>query len=316
MEDGCQWSVWADVSHMSNEMGLVRVACRDGRGEANVGLRCSWMRGAPSLLFVTTKAVEEGQEMLACEGEASAIHRGGEREGGNSSACCDPPFRQWPARLVYSNAPRYRGPQHLYSYTRLCKTNGVSVRMVDDAGHPASGQRGLFAERGMRPGEVVGEYCGVVVHSKHTGGYVACLVGYAGDASSGGLRALLGGQTMVGIDAETAGNEMRMTNDYRGVGQRGASCCFSRGWVRGCPALFVVTVREVGEGEELLLDYGELYWKHFLRGGADGDVDDDGDCEPQAGHAGQVNAQGNDEELLELERGLLEMVMQAEEELE
>jgi hypothetical protein len=93
----------------------------------------------------------------------------------------------------------------------------------------------------------------------HSGDYVACLLGHQGDAGAG-LRALLVGSTMLGIDAGRAGNQMRMINDYRGIAAA-SNCAFARVWLRGMPALVVVVVAPVAAGEEFLLDYGALYWE-------------------------------------------------------
>lgn len=131
-------------------------------------------------------------------------------------------------------------------------------------------------------------------------------VGYAGDAA-GSLRSLLGAATMLGIDAGRGGNETRMTNDYRGIGSV-ANCNFSRSWLRGSPALFVITVADVPEGHEFLLDYGELYWKHALR--LSGSQETGDSKEVTTSTEGGVTA----EDLLAVERDLLEMLSQAEEE--
>ena len=64
-----------------------------------------------------------------------------------------------------------------------------------------------------------------------------------------------------GVDAEHMGNELRMINDYRGVpGATGPNCKFSRTAIRGFRAALIVAIRPIAVGEELLLDYGAVYW--------------------------------------------------------
>jgi len=63
------------------------------------------------------------------------------------------------------------------------------------------------------------------------------------------------------IDAGGAGNETRFINDFRGNEQGRANCCFSQTYIAGRPALMVVVTQDVHEGEELLVDYGEAFWK-------------------------------------------------------
>ena len=345
---GPLFCICADVSEMSNEMGLLRTAGRGGQVQGgcdlrpNVAVRCVWVRGMPSLIVVSTRAIKEGDELLldaaqpnAILGTRSELNQGVVGDGVGSEChqsndqgpvadtfkekqspassssisrrmCQQPPFKQWPSHLVYSRSPSYSrvAPNCRVAWT-LGDVNGVAIGVIDDANHPAVGQCGLFASRQLGMASVVGEYTGTVTLGKHTGGYVACLVGYAGDASLGSLRSLLGGQTMVGIDAETRGNEVRMTNDHRGVSSDGPNCSFSRGWARGGPALFVTTMREIAEGEELLLDYGELYWEHATKARQD-----------SSGFEGMGRRGGcevDEEDLALLENDLLEMVMQAEE---
>ena len=63
------------------------------------------------------------------------------------------------------------------------------------------------------------------------------------------------------IDAAEAGNETRFINDYRRHPQGRPNCCFSQTYLAGRPALVVVVVEDVGEGEELLIDYGDTFWR-------------------------------------------------------
>ena len=64
------------------------------------------------------------------------------------------------------------------------------------------------------------------------------------------------------IDAAEAGNETRFINDFRDTPQGRPNCCFSQTYLAGRPAIMVVAVEDVREGEELLIDYGEAFWRH------------------------------------------------------
>ena len=62
------------------------------------------------------------------------------------------------------------------------------------------------------------------------------------------------------LDAGDSGNELRFVNDYRGV----AACAnaeFQQATIRSMPAQMLVVTRLVRTGEELLVDYGEDYWR-------------------------------------------------------
>jgi len=61
------------------------------------------------------------------------------------------------------------------------------------------------------------------------------------------------------------GNELRMINDFRGVpGATGHNCRFSRAAIRGFRAALIVAIKPIAPNQELLLDYGEVYWRQEL----------------------------------------------------
>ena len=61
------------------------------------------------------------------------------------------------------------------------------------------------------------------------------------------------------LDAETAGNELRFVNDYRGIGAS-ANVCFQPATIQSLPSQMLVVTRPVKTGEPFLADYGEDYW--------------------------------------------------------
>mmetsp|Transcript_11254 Transcript_11254/g.38430 ORF Transcript_11254/g.38430 Transcript_11254/m.38430 type:complete len:197 (-) Transcript_11254:1527-2117(-) len=135
-----------------------------------------------------------------------------------------------------------------FCVTRL---QGVQVRFIHHDGHPCKGQRGLFAIRVWEPFEVLGEYCGVVKVPNDQ---------EARQCDSDYAVAVYKSATWTPfIDASRAGNETRFINDFRGVAGS-PNCKFSQSHVGGRPAILVVITRQVKEEEELLVDYGDVYW--------------------------------------------------------
>mmetsp|Transcript_11252 Transcript_11252/g.38413 ORF Transcript_11252/g.38413 Transcript_11252/m.38413 type:complete len:170 (-) Transcript_11252:1674-2183(-) len=125
------------------------------------------------------------------------------------------------------------------------------VRFIHHDGHPCKGQRGLFAIRVWEPFEVLGEYCGVVKVPNDQ---------EARQCDSDYAVAVYKSATWTPfIDASRAGNETRFINDFRGVAGS-PNCKFSQSHVGGRPAILVVITRQVKEEEELLVDYGDVYW--------------------------------------------------------
>ena len=66
-----------------------------------------------------------------------------------------------------------------------------------------------------------------------------------------------------------SGGYARLANDYRRQGMSTEeaaafkTCSFVEVTVDGGTRVFVVTIREVIQGEELLLDYGDEYWPAY-----------------------------------------------------
>lgn len=123
-------------------------------------------------------------------------------------------------------------------------------RVVQDPDHPAFGQHGLFASRRLEPGVRVIDYVGAVclgANEDKTSDYVCDF----GEASQ------------FALDARHAGNEARFINDYRNTG-RHANVEFrlrrdTRGEMR--QGVFVCAKAAVEAGEELLISYGQGYWR-------------------------------------------------------
>ena len=138
-----------------------------------------------------------------------------------------------------------------------------------------------MAQQRLRSGCIVGEYTGRVCPAAHEGSYAARLL-YPGPEDGGEVEfggALDGdadysssccaddawpewrdGPLHVCVDAEREGTEVRFANDFRGIAPRpNAELCAMR--VGHRVRLLLVTVADVREGQELLVDYGKGYWR-------------------------------------------------------
>eukprot|EP00960_Hanusia_phi_P038472 753453-Hanusia_phi.AAC.3 len=104
------------------------------------------------------------------------------------------------------------------------------------------------------------------------------------------------------------------TRPTRGIAEA-SNCSFSRSWIRGAPALFIVTSRLVEEGEEFLLDYGHLYLLFYFLVKLDGLLRYWERCTKKEGSSREQapNRVEDSEALREVEKELLAMMMQAEE---
>jgi hypothetical protein len=162
----------------------------------------------------------------------------------------------WPEEVSYTHTPDMSDvTRHDKRLLRQDYLPGVAIRRVTDHAHPAYGQSALYATAGFRLGDVLGQYTG------------------KGDAQTLGRRVrdapvghgpefrLLHAGRGCGDD----GNELRMINDFRGVpGATGPNCRFSRAAIRGFRAALIVAIKPIAPNEELLLDYGEVYWRPEL----------------------------------------------------
>lgn len=164
----------------------------------------------------------------------------------------------WPSNVIYITSNIYSKSIPSAILTQLLPHSPalpnticslVRIKLITDKGHPACGQYGLFAARKLAPRSHVLDYMGYVhteTESDETSDYDICLDGALG----------------VSIDAKRWGNEGRMVNDYRGIGQR-PNVMFDDHIVRGerRMGIYVMPGKEIAKGEELLVSYGKGFWK-------------------------------------------------------
>ncbi|KAJ3112037.1 hypothetical protein HDU96_005040 [Phlyctochytrium bullatum] len=127
----------------------------------------------------------------------------------------------------------------------------VNIFKIQDEKHPAFGQFGLIAKSKIPPRTYILDYCGVI----HTEPYASKTSHYI--LSFERIYSL-------SIDAEKAGNEARMINDYRGVpGAVRPNVEFQtyRNAKTGEIRMGIFSLsKPIRAGEELLLSYGKGFW--------------------------------------------------------
>ena len=134
----------------------------------------------------------------------------------------------------------------------------VMAGRINDPQHPAFGQCGLFAAKKLLPGQFVLDYRGVVTRSEHESKTSDYTLAFVED-----------GPELLTLDAESAGNEARFINDFRGcpphqpgVPSRANVRFQARTDARGVRhmGVYVLNGVTVARGQELLLSYGKGYW--------------------------------------------------------
>lgn len=134
-------------------------------------------------------------------------------------------------------------------HTRDKAKRRVKVRFVTDEGHPARGERGLYANKKFAPRERIIDYHGVVTTSEdadETSDY--CL--------AFGLR------NELAVDARRAGNEARFANDFRNTGKAQNAKFDAYTDEKGDYklAVFAGPTKAIAKGEEILISYGKRFW--------------------------------------------------------
>jgi len=141
--------------------------------------------------------------------------------------------------------------RHQRSRSLRAKMAGVAIRALTKP-HPLAGEHGLFATQKFAQYDVVGEYIGEVCPKGVSGGeYVAYL-------ENGPRYALLNGLTK--------GNEGRFVNSHAGISPT-PNVSMRVAYIEKMPRIMLICTRAIVVGDEFLLDYGEEYNDHYLRGG-------------------------------------------------
>lgn len=117
-------------------------------------------------------------------------------------------------------------------------------------GHPARGQRGLFASRKIPPRTHIIDYVGEVhCDDRPHSDYDLSLY-----RTSEGIS--------VGVDASRMGNEARFINDYRGVAAKPNAIFEEHRNSAGELCMAVWSGKdEIKKGQEILVSYGKGFWQ-------------------------------------------------------
>jgi SET domain-containing protein len=127
----------------------------------------------------------------------------------------------------------------------------VIIRTINNPKHSAYLQKGLFASTYLKKNFMIGKYVGELIsHSPRDQSYLY----YVGHIHG----------NVYYIDAKDYGNEMRYINDFRGIAER-ANVMFKRQITNNKDQfkvdVSVISLRDIECDEELLIDYGDSFWR-------------------------------------------------------
>ena len=173
----------------------------------------------------------------------------------------DAPAR-WPQDVRYIRSQQYHSSVSQPIRTHLCPTSStlktaglkhisapVTIKLITADGHPAKGQRGLFATRKIPPRSHIIDYVGEVhCDDRPHSDYDLSLCHHQGVG--------------VGVDASRMGNEARFINDYRGVAAKPNALFEERRNSIGELCMAVWSGKdEIKKGQEILVSYGKGFWQ-------------------------------------------------------
>lgn len=200
---------------------------------------------------------------------------------------CQPP-PNWPEEIQYLNKPRlspsfasslipllydHDRPRSKYQPSSTPHPSSVQIKLIATAGHPAKGQRGLFARQKIPGGVLIIPYLGInhhtlipvdgssPQHDSHTDSdYDLSLLRLS--ASDSRIPFPEGQHHVsIGVDAASAGNAARFVNDYRGVADSpNAEFRVGRGEAGDLRMEIWSLKCGVNKGAEVLVSYGKSWW--------------------------------------------------------
>ncbi len=125
----------------------------------------------------------------------------------------------------------------------------IKIRLLD-AGHPIAGQRGVFALKKIDAWAQLGEYVGEVFIGAGVPEMFPRKDVHCWFAERNGIS--------VQVSSNRFANELAFINDYRGIADApnvGLQWIIHKGFYH----FGYVTLREIQQGEELLVDYGQKW---------------------------------------------------------
>jgi len=161
----------------------------------------------------------------------------------------------WPRDVQFSSALIFPGSKDLSkNHTIQKQMDGVKI-LKCPADHKCKGELGLFARRAFEPDQVLGHYAGKVLLEQD----------FPSQSSDDELTKYVFDfveEEGCFIDAKTVGNEARFVNDYRGIASTpNAEFVESSLPSTGQKVIYLVVTQHMQAGVEILVDYGEKYWK-------------------------------------------------------
>lgn len=190
------------------------------------------------------------------------------------------PPKLWPNRLTYAkeSVSAEVNITFLRHYLLTCTPEGAEksswmikkkcvhphlrIKKITDASHPLSGQKtlkgyanlGIFAAKQICKGEEIGEYVGeiFVTSTEEKDAFAkACRSEYSWVVKIHNF--------FLTIDAQNIANELALVNDYRGL--RSSPNVKMRPIIHEGVLYFgYIAVCDIQKGEEVLADYGEIFW--------------------------------------------------------
>jgi len=148
-------------------------------------------------------------------------------------------------------------PQLLNAHVKTSLKVTVQELPKDHPAYHKHSKHGLFATDNIAKGEILGEYTGILCDN---------------ETKSRTSRFLIKHSYNVYVDANVGGNEMMYINDYRNIAT-GPNAKFyndSRYYYRSNKTneiirgrIMIATLRDIKQGEEIVVDYGEGYCKRW-----------------------------------------------------
>ena len=171
----------------------------------------------------------------------------------------------WPAELQYSNQLLWDEVpsgmaflrDRIADYGSVRRPLSLKIVLITNKKHPCYGERGLYAAEDLPQGVPLLDYAGrvsIVSDDDHDTSKSSYLLNLFKDDEAG---------VYIDIDAASCGNEGRFVNDYHGTGAEKPNAQF---WpyfdvVTGEKRMAIKTISPIPSGEEILVDYGGMYFQ-------------------------------------------------------
>lgn len=225
--------------------------------------------GAPSSAISTTAAADSGNTTLMLSTTEKCANMAAAILPVDSDADGEENFlpKGWPVGMRFTDTLVFDAdssswfPQRPKRKEKRRKSprqrNQLEIRVIEDSNHPcyAENGRGVFATGRISKGVVLFEYSGKVRKTSRS----------KPDGNLFVFKLAECHNFFIDIDANETGNESRFLNDPLNVpGATKANVQFKGPPEQPLGTVQVLTLRQIEIGEELLVSYGDEYWKNLL----------------------------------------------------